>query len=212
MSVFLLPAAQTPYNGRMTADRWLVAGLGNPGPAYAHNRHNVGYWCVNRLARLHGIPLKARRVASIGEGMIDGHPVILLKPRTYVNNSGHAVAPALRHAHIPVESLIVVYDELDLPPGRIRIKPRGSHGGHNGLRSIVTALGSTDFPRVRIGIGRPQVEGKPTWDPDIVALWVLSDPPPAEAVILQEAVSRAASAVETIITDGIEAAMNRFNK
>ena len=94
----------------MAADKWLIVGLGNPGPVYSHNRHNVGYWCINRLAREHGIGLKARSLAAIGEGEISGQKVTLLKPRTYVNRSGHAVAPALRHAHVAIERMIVVYD------------------------------------------------------------------------------------------------------
>jgi PTH1 family peptidyl-tRNA hydrolase len=195
----------------MSPERWLIAGLGNPGRQYAHNRHNVGYWCVNRLARLHGIPLKTRRLATIGEGAIAGSGVVLLKPRTFVNRSGQAVQAALRHFHIPVQRLLVIYDELDLPAGSLRIRPRGGHGGHNGLRSIVGALGSTEFPRIRIGIGRPHVEGQPVWDPKIVAAWVLSDPLPQEAVLLQDAVARAAEAVETLLAEGLEAAMNRFN-
>jgi PTH1 family peptidyl-tRNA hydrolase len=196
----------------MSSDRWLIAGLGNPGTAYAHNRHNVGYWCVNRLARLHGIDLKARRVAAVGEGEIAGQPVTLLKPRTFVNNSGHAVGPALRHAHVPVDHLIVLYDELDLPSGRVRIKPKGGHGGHNGLRSIVGAIGGNEFPRIRIGIGRPHVDGEPSWDSDVVAVYVLGDPPPSEVETLRNAVSNAAKAVEMIVTEGLDAAMNRFNK
>ena len=196
----------------MSSDRWLIAGLGNPGSAYAHNRHNVGYWCINRLARLHGIDLKARRVAAVGEGEIDGQPVTLLKPRTFVNNSGHAVGPALRHAHIPVDHLIVLYDELDLPAGRVRIKPKGGHGGHNGLRSIVGAVGGNEFPRIRIGIGRPHVDGEPSWDSDVVAVYVLGDPSPSEVEALRNAVSNAAKAVEMIVAEGLDAAMNRFNK
>lgn len=196
----------------MSSDRWLIAGLGNPGTAYAHNRHNVGYWCINHLARLHGIDLKARRVAAVGEGEIEGQPVTLLKPRTFVNNSGHAVGPALRHAHVPVGHLIVLYDELDLPSGRVRIKPKGGHGGHNGLRSIVGAVGSNEFPRIRIGIGRPHVDGKPSWDSDVVAVYVLGDPSPSEVETLRNAVSNAAKAVEMIVAEGLDAAMNRFNK
>ncbi|TMB98500.1 MAG: aminoacyl-tRNA hydrolase [Chloroflexi bacterium] len=196
----------------MPQDAWLIVGLGNPGTPYSHNRHNVGYWCVNRLARLHGINLKTRRLASLGEGRIDGLPVVLLKPRTFVNESGHAVAPALRRQKISPERLLVVYDELDLPAGRLRIKPRGGHGGHNGIRSIVAAAGSSDFPRIRIGIGRPHVDGEPVWDPDVVAVWVLSDPSPNEARTLQDAVSRAAQAVELLVGEGLEAAMNRYNK
>jgi PTH1 family peptidyl-tRNA hydrolase len=196
----------------MRDDRWVIVGLGNPGPAYAHNRHNVGYWVVNRLARRHGINLKARRLAALGEGAIHGKEVLLVKPRTYVNASGHAVAAALRNVKVPPERLLILYDELDLPTGRLRIKPKGSHGGHNGLRSIVSAVGSSDFPRMRIGIGRPHVDGEPTWDPDVVAVWVLSDPSPDEAQALHDAVARAAEAVELAIAEGVEAAMNRYNK
>ena len=196
----------------MSADAWLVVGLGNPGPPYAHNRHNVGYWCVNRLARLHGIALKARRLAALGEGKIGARPVVLVKPRTYVNTSGHAVAAALKHAAVAPQRLLVIYDDLDLPAGRLRIRAGGSHGGHNGLRSIIGTVGSKDFPRLRIGIGRPHVDGLPVWDPDVVAVWVLSDPTPQEAETLQGAVARAAEAVELLVTEGVETAMNRYNK
>jgi PTH1 family peptidyl-tRNA hydrolase len=196
----------------MASDRWLIVGLGNPGPAYAHNRHNVGYWCVNRLARLHGVNLKARRLAALGEGRIGGADVVLVKPRTFVNNSGHAVAAALRHYGARPERLIVVYDDLDLPPGRLRVRNGGGHGGHNGLRSIIGATGNSEFARVRIGIGRPRVDGEPTWDPDIVAVWVLGDPPRSEAEALQGAVAGAARAVETVLAEGVEAAMNRYNR
>ena len=196
----------------MNPERWLIVGLGNPGTEYSHNRHNVGYWCVNRLSREHGINLKARSLAAIGEGEIAGHPVTLLKPRTFVNKSGHAVAPALRHAAVAIERMIVVYDELDLPSGRVRIKARGGHGGHNGVRSIAATIGSTDFIRIRVGIGRPHVDGEPTWDPEDVARYVLSDPNPSEVETLRTAVSKAARAVEAILSDGVEAAMNHFNK
>ena len=198
-------------NGAVSADRWLIVGLGNPGPAYAHNRHNVGYWCINRLARLHGITLKARRLAALGEDRIGDSDVMLVKPRTYVNNSGHAVAAARKHVPARPKQTLVIYDELDLPAGRLRIKAKGSHGGHNGLKSIAAALGSTDFPRLRIGIGRPHVDGEPVWDPDVVSVWVLSDPTPQEAKTLHDAVKRASQAVELILSEGLETAMNRYN-
>jgi len=196
----------------MNSERWLIVGLGNPGTEYSHNRHNAGYWCINRLSREHGINLKARRLAAIGEGEIAGHPVTLLKPRTYVNKSGHAVAPALRHANVAIARMIVVYDELDLPSGRVRIKPKGGHGGHNGIRSIAAAIASTDFIRIRVGIGRPHVAGEASWDPDVVAKYVLGDPTPSEVETLRTAVSNAANAAEMILAEGVEAAMNRFNK
>ncbi|MEX0682218.1 MAG: aminoacyl-tRNA hydrolase [Dehalococcoidia bacterium] len=196
----------------MANDRWLIAGLGNPGPEYSHNRHNVGYWCINRLARLHGITLKAKTLATIGEGEIRGVPVILVKPRTYVNRSGEAIGPALKRWKIDAHNLVIVYDDLDLPAGRVRIKPNGGSGGHNGLKSIIAAAGSQEFVRIRVGIGRPHVEGKPTWEPEHVADWVLRDPPPEMVKTLQDAATRATEAVELILTEGVEAAMNQYNK
>ena len=196
----------------MGSDHWLIVGLGNPGPAYSHNRHNVGYWTVNRLARLHGIPLKARRLATVGEGRIGDSEVTLVKPRTFVNDSGHAVAAARKHTRVGPENVLVVYDELDLPAGRLRIKAKGGTAGHKGIKSVAGALASTDFPRVRVGIGRPHVDGEPVWDPDVVAVWVLSDPTPQETKTLQNAVERAAKAVELVLGEGVEAAMNRYNK
>ena len=196
----------------MGSDRWLIVGLGNPGPAYSHNRHNVGYWTVNRLARLHGIPLKARRLATVGEGRIGDREVTLVKPRTFVNDSGHAVAAARKHTRVGPENVLVVYDELDLPAGRLRIKAKGGTAGHKGIKSVAGALASSDFPRVRVGIGRPHVDGEPVWDPDVVAVWVLSDPTPQETKTLQNAVGRAANAVELVLAEGVEAAMNQYNK
>jgi PTH1 family peptidyl-tRNA hydrolase len=196
----------------MAAAKWLIVGLGNPGPVYSHNRHNVGYWCVNRLARLHGVPLKAKRLATIGEGSIAGTPVLLAKPRTFVNRSGRAVADLLRSFKIDRERMLVICDDLDLPVGRLRMRSSGGHGGQKGLRSIIGAIGSGDFPRLRIGIGRPVVDGRPTWEPEDIADHVLSDPPPQEAEALQAAATQAAEAVETVLREGLEAAMNRYNR
>jgi len=196
----------------MASHRWLIVGLGNPGLVYAHNRHNVGYWCVNRLARLHRIPLKARRLAALGEGQIASRTVLLAKPRTYVNRSGHALSTILKHHSLSPQQMLVICDDLDLPPGKLRLRPRGGHGGHNGLRSIIGAVGSDDFPRLRIGIGRPVVDGQPVWDPDVVAVWVLSDPSPQEAEALQAAVVLTAEVVELLVRDGLEEAMNRYNR
>ncbi len=196
----------------MAAEKWLIVGLGNPGPVYSHNRHNVGDWCVNRLARLHGVPLKARRLAAFGEGSISGAPVLLAKPRTFVNRSGRAVAALLRNFQIERQNTLVVYDDLDLPAGRLRLKPGGGPGGQKGLRSIIAAAGGDDFPRLRIGIGRPLVDGEPSWEPDAVADYVLSDPTPQEAEALKAAVIQGAEAVEAVLGEGLEAAMNRYNR
>ena len=196
----------------MAADKWLIVGLGNPGPSYSHNRHNVGYWCVNRLARLHGISLKARRLAAYGEGSIRGTPVLLAKPRTFVNRSGQAVASLLRNFKIKRQNMLVVCDDLDLTVGSLRLKPGGGHGGQKGLRSVIGAAGGDDFPRLRIGIGRPLVDGKPSWDPEAIAAYVLSDPTPDEAKALQAAAVQGTEAVETVLREGLEAAMNSYNR
>jgi PTH1 family peptidyl-tRNA hydrolase len=196
----------------MAAKTWLIVGLGNPGPVYSHNRHNVGYWSVNRLARLHGIPLKTRRLATIGQGAIAGIPVLLGKPRTFVNRSGHAVSALLRNFQIKPDQMLVICDDLDLPAGRLRLRPGGGHGGQKGLRSIIGTIGRRDFPRLRIGIGRPVVDGERSWEPEVVADYVLSDPTPQEAESLQAAAAEAAEAVETVLREGLEAAMNRYNR
>lgn len=201
-------SALRPQSGPLT----LVVGLGNPGNAYARHRHNVGAWAVNRLARRLGIAFTRRSgLVELGEGMIDGRRVVLARPRTFMNESGKAVKQALKVSGLKPEQMVVVYDELDLPTGRVRIRPRGSHGGHNGMRSIVAAVGSEEFPRVRIGIGRPTVAGEPTWDPEHVAAYVLAPPGPAEREVLEAAAERAAEAIEVMLREGIEPAMQRFN-
>lgn len=192
----------------------LVVGLGNPGETYAHNRHNVGYWTVNRLARRHGLDFDVRTSSYfLAEGAIAGRRVALAKPRTYVNRSGDAVWNLVKRLKLDDASeLLVVYDELDLPVGRVRVRPKGGPGGQKGVADIIDRLGTDAFPRVRIGVGRPVVDGQPTWDPDAVASYVLSDPPPGERALLDEAVARAVEAIEVAIAEGIEAAMNRFNR
>ncbi|HWO94063.1 MAG TPA: aminoacyl-tRNA hydrolase [Dehalococcoidia bacterium] len=194
------------------AVEWLIVGLGNPGAHYAEHRHNIGFRVVNRLARRHDIDVKAKgKLAAIGQGEIEGLPVALAKPRTYVNRSDEAIVELMRRYQVAPQRLLAVYDELDLPVGRVRIGRAGGHGGHNGMRPVVAAIG-TDFPRIRIGIGRPLVDGEPSWDPDVIAAYVLSQPPPEEREVLDAAVAKAAEAIESIVRDGVEAAMNRFNR
>jgi PTH1 family peptidyl-tRNA hydrolase len=191
----------------------LIAGLGNPGREYAHSRHNVGFWCLNRLARRHGIAFTKRgRLATVGEGRLAGRSVILAKPRTFVNLSGRALSHLLRRYRLSPQHLLVVYDDLDLPLGRVRLRPRGVHGGHRGMRSIVEAIGSEDFPRIRIGIGRPEVNGEPTWEPEAVAAYVLAPMTAEERRILDEAVATAGEAILCLLAEGVEEAMNRFNR
>jgi PTH1 family peptidyl-tRNA hydrolase len=191
----------------------LIVGLGNPGREYAHSRHNVGFWCLNRLARRHGIAFSSRgRLAAVGEGELAGRPVVLAKPRTFVNLSGRAVGHLLRRHRLAPPQLLVVYDDLDLPLGRVRLRAGGSHGGHKGMRSIIDAVGSQDFPRIRIGIGRPQVAGEPTWETEHVVDYVLSSMTADERRILDEAVATAGEAILCLLSEGVEAAMNRYNR
>jgi PTH1 family peptidyl-tRNA hydrolase len=202
-----------PVDDATAAGTWLIIGLGNPGRDYAHNRHNVGYWCVNRLSRSYNVPLSNRTsLATMGQGHIEGRDVVLAKPRTFVNNSGDPAAALVRRFRILPAHLLVICDSLDLPVGVVRIRARGSHGGHNGLKSIVQRLGVDAFPRVRIGIGRPLVAGEPSYDPEVIADYVLSDPPPDERRLLDEATEKVIAAIAWILEQDVEAAMNKFNR
>ena len=197
---------------RTPPDVRLVVGLGNPGQAYAAHRHNVGFWCVKRLARNWGIRFKSSRWARVGEGQVDGQPLVLAKPRTFMNRSGDAVASLLQCYNLSPQQMLVICDDLELPAGRIRLRPRGSDGGHNGLRDIIYAIESEDFPRLRIGIGRPRtVAGEPVTHPLVVAKYVLGEPEPEEQEALAAAVEQAAEAVACILREGLAAAMNRYN-
>jgi PTH1 family peptidyl-tRNA hydrolase len=191
----------------------LVVGLGNPGKEYAGNRHNVGAWTLNRLARRHGIELSVSGQSATGRGRIGGREVVLAKPRTYVNRSGDAVWNLIKREKLDdAAELLVVCDDIDLPLGKLRLRPHGGSGGYKGLQSIIDAARSDRFPRLRIGIGRPVVQGKPSYEPEVVANYVLSDPPPDEREQLDAAVERAIEAIEVAITDGIERAMAVANR
>ena len=191
---------------------WLVVGLGNPGPAYSGNRHNIGHLCINRLARHLGVRMRSFRLYAIGEGTTAGQQTVLCKPRTYVNRSGNAVAALLKQYNLQPSRLLVICDDLNLPEGKLRLRPAGSHGGHNGLRSIISVLGQNDFPRLRIGIGRPVINGVPVTDPDLIATYVLSDPAEAGKQTLDRATSEALNVVTTVVGQGLANAMDRFNR
>ena len=200
-------------SGQETEGLRLIVGLGNPGREYAHSRHNVGFWCLNRLARRHGIAFSSRgRLAAVGEGRLTGQPVILAKPRTFVNLSGRAVSHLLQRYRLSPQQLLVVCDDLDLPLGRVRLRPSGSHGGHRGMRSIIDAIDSQDFPRIRIGIGRPEVAGEPTWEPEHVVDYVLGPMTAEERHILDEAVAMAGEAILCLLAEGVETAMNQYTR
>jgi len=190
----------------------LIVGLGNPGKEYATNRHNVGFWTINRLARRHGIEMETGGQAALGEGEIAGQRVALAKPRTFVNKSGDAIANLLRRLALDdARGLLLIYDELDLPVGKVRLRARGGAAGQKGIQSIIDAVGGDQFARLRIGIGRPVVNGKPSWDPEAVAGYVLSDPPPEERDALDQAVERAIEVIECALAEGIDRAMAKYN-
>lgn len=183
---------------------YLIVGLGNPGAKYAGNRHNAGFQCIERFAERHGLRFSFYRFrASLAEGDAKGRRILLARPLTYMNDSGQAVKPLLRHYNIPTGNLLVVYDDLDLPLGKIRLRARGSSGGHRGLDSILTLLGTTEVPRLRLGIGRP-----PYGD---AVDYVLDDWRPEERVAMEDAYQRGMEAIDLYLTEGIVAAMNAFN-
>ncbi len=202
-----------PNESASVPGKWLIVGLGNPGRRYGRNRHNVGFWCVSRLARSYAIEMRTRTsIATIGEGTIEGRDVVLATPRTFMNNSGNAVAALVKRHRILPERLLVICDSIDLPVGAVRVRARGGHGGHNGMRSIVERLGIDAFPRIRVGVGRPVVNGEPSYDPEVVAEYVLSDPPPSERRVLDGAVETVIAATASVLEQGVEAAMERFNQ
>jgi peptidyl-tRNA hydrolase, PTH1 family len=184
---------------------WLVVGLGNPGPAYSGNRHNVGFAVVELLAERMSARFKSHKArADVVEGRLAGERVVLAKPKSYMNDSGGAVASLCDFFKVPLERLVIVHDELDLPYGGLRLKLGGGDNGHNGLRSVRRSLGSGEFNRVRFGIGRPPGRMDPS-------AFVLRDFGATERKELDVLVDRAADAVEALVSTGLPAAQNSFN-
>lgn len=185
----------------------IVAGLGNPGPRYDGTRHNAGWWMIDRLAYDWGLdPFQRQGPALATAGIVAGQDVRLVKPTTYMNRSGAALAPLRGDEEVDVaRDLLVVVDDASLDVGRVRFRPRGSAGGHNGLRSVEEALGTQDYPRLRIGVGRAP-EGADLAD------WVLSPMPSGDEKVIVDLLPDLTDAVELWIEEGVEAAMNRFNR
>ncbi len=188
-----------------TIQTFLITGLGNPGKGYARNRHNIGFMLVSELAEKLGLTFSRMQAnALVTDGRHEGHKVILAKPQTFMNNSGQAVGSLASFYKIPMQNLLVVYDEADLPPGTIRMRPEGGSGGHQGMKSIIQRLGGQDFPRMRLGIGRPPGRME-------TPAYVLQDFSAQEEELLSLTLSRGVEAVLAFITEGIDAAMNRYN-
>ncbi len=189
----------------------LVVGLGNPGNEYSGTRHNVGVWCVRELARRHGVKLERHGRFESAAIEVGSATIHIGRPRAYMNESGPPIATELRRLKLPRTRLLVVYDEIDLRVGQVRIRLEGGHGGNNGMRSIIAAVRGTDFPRIRVGIDRPYDDGRPVRDPERVAAWVLARPSEDDRKILDAAVQSVADAIELAAVEGVELAMNRYN-
>lgn len=184
----------------------LIAGLGNPGKEYENTRHNAGFLVMDTLAQKLGADLSERKHRALcGKAVIGGQKVILLKPQTYMNSSGESIRAAADYYKVPPEDILVVYDDISLAPGQLRIRAKGSAGGHNGIKSIIAHLGTQEFPRVKVGIG----EKPPRMD---LADYVLGHFSSGEKKIMEEAAKEAADAICEIVNVGIEQAMNDHNR
>jgi PTH1 family peptidyl-tRNA hydrolase len=182
----------------------LIVGLGNPGKEYARNRHNVGFQLLDKVAEKYGLSFdRIESRALLAQGEFAGLGVILLKPLTFMNQSGQAVRPTVRRYNIPIAHMLIAYDDLDLPLGKVRLRERGGAGGHKGMESVISVLGTQDIARLRIGIGRPK-RGSPDE-------YVLQDFSLEESIVMEETFEKAVAALERFLREGIIAAMNEYN-
>ena len=186
---------------------YIIAGLGNPGKQYEHTRHNVGFDTLDKLAEKYHIPIDTQKHKAVcGSGYIEGQKVILVKPQTYMNLSGESLREIIDFYKLnPAEELIVIYDDISLDPGQLRIRAKGSAGGHNGLKNIISHLGTQEFPRIRIGVGE-KPRGMDLAD------YVLGRFPKEQQAVMEEAYRDAAEAACMMIEDGADAAMNHYNR
>jgi len=191
----------------------LIVGLGNPGRGYTNNRHNVGFVCLNYFARRQGISFnKKQGKARIGLGGVAGSKVVVAKPQTYMNKSGRSVSLLIREFNVSLDDLLVIHDDLDLPLGKIRIRQGGSAGGHKGVSSIITELGSQNFIRIRVGIGRPvKNEGSTEFSEGEIITYVLSDLTLDEKQTITQVIPTVSEAILCLLTEGLVAAMNGYN-
>jgi len=191
----------------------LIVGLGNPGPDYASSLHNIGFMCVNYFARQHSIRFdKKQAQARIGLGKVADNEVVVARPHTYMNQSGQAVSRLVKKYKVRLDDLLVIYDDLDLPLGKIRIRPGGSSAGHKGIESIIQELGSEDFPRLRVGIGRPiSTEGLPEDRNADIITYLLSKLPTQVKRAINQILPRVNEAIHCVLTEGVTAAMNKYN-
>jgi PTH1 family peptidyl-tRNA hydrolase len=185
----------------------LIVGLGNPGIEYRNTRHNIGFMVIDQLAEKYGVDVQKKMMRSVlGQGWLGSQKVILAKPLTYMNLSGQSVQALMNWYKLTAQELLVICDDLNLEAGHLRLRKKGSDGGHNGLKSIIQALGTSDFPRLRLGIGRPSHPGQEQ------VSFVLGKFAPQEAELLSQLIGRGEQAAAVWVENGIDAAMNEFNR
>jgi peptidyl-tRNA hydrolase, PTH1 family len=198
------------HKTKKPSETWLVVGLGNPGTKYARNHHNIGFMCADAFASAHGITMERNRGgAKAGQGKINGKDVVIAKPQTFMNLSGEAVQKLFQRYHVKPANLIVIHDDMDLPPGKLRIRQGGGSAGHNGIKSIIANIGTEDFIRVRMGIGRPNGENSDRGD---VIDHVLGDFTAEEQNIIDKIIPEVIKAIDTLLAEDLTAAMNKFNR
>lgn len=185
---------------------YIIIGLGNPSREYEHTRHNIGFDVISHISKDYNIPLDFKKHKAIcGKGMIKGEKVVLAQPQTFMNLSGESVRELVDFYKVPNENIIIIYDDISLDVGQLRIRSKGSAGGHNGIKSIIAHLGSQEFPRIKVGVG-----DKPKgWD---LADYVLSRFQGVDAVVIKDAIIKSSAAVESIMKDGLDSAMNLYNR
>ena len=194
------------FGNKSSAVDWLIVGLGNPGQKYEHTRHNMGFLTVDLMAEKQGVKLnKVKFKAAFNIMNFADAKCLVMKPQTYMNLSGEAVREAAQFYKVPAHHVLVIYDDVSLPVGKIRVRPTGSAGGHNGIKNIIAHLGTQDFPRVKIGVGAPEGGGAEMVD------WVIGAPSQAERKVLVESFEKAIQAAACIIEHGCQQAMNDFN-
>ena len=187
----------------------LIVGLGNPGRSYAGNRHNIGFICLRHFARTQGIKFDQKKgLARIGTGTVAGNRVVLARPQTYMNNSGQSVSRLLRKFSVNPKDLLVIHDDLDLPLAKIRVSSGSGSGGHKGINSIIAELGTREFTRIRVGIGRP---ANPNPSEDDIIDYVLSGFTPEEKQAINQIIPRVSEAILCLLIEGLTPAMNKFN-
>ena len=192
--------------GKNNSDMWLIAGLGNPGLQYEKTRHNAGFMAADRLAQKHSAQFNKHKFEAVyADFKIGENSILLVKPQTYMNNSGSAVTALLKFYKIPTDRLIVMFDDITLDVGKLRLRRKGSHGGHNGIKDIIELAGTDEIMRIKIGVGERE---NPNYD---LKDWVLGKFPSEQTAELDKALDRAALAAEEIIARGIDSAMNKYN-